>query len=126
MFPDIERSVISSLYEANDENMERTIENLLALQKGNKAARGQGTGGAGGAGGGQGEEEDFLLFAHNCTQTELERLFSPPAPSASTSETQTRLTGFQEPTAVANTFLNTEDMYSHIETQTCDLQDLLS
>ena len=58
MFPDIERSVISSLYEANDENMERTIENLLALQKGNKAARGQGTGGAGGAGGGQGEEED--------------------------------------------------------------------
>ena len=75
---------------------------------------------------GQGEEEDFLLFAHNCTQTELERLFSPPAPSASTSETQTRLTGFQEPTAVANTFLNTEDMYSHIETQTCDLQDLLS
>jgi len=75
---------------------------------------------------GQGEEEDFLLFAHNCTQTELERLFSPPAPSASTSETQTRLTGFQEPTAVSNTFLNTEDMYSHIETQTCDLQDLLS
>merc|ERR550517_841675 len=75
---------------------------------------------------GQGEEEDFLLFAHNCTQTELERLFSPPAPSASTSETQTRLTGFQEPAAVANTFLNTEDMYSHIETQTCDLQDLLS
>ena len=75
---------------------------------------------------GQGEEEDFLLFAHNCTQTELERLFSPPAPSASTSETQTRLTGFQEPTAAANTFLNTEDMYSHIETQTCDLQDLLS
>merc|ERR1712130_126710 len=74
---------------------------------------------------GQGEEEDFLLFAHNCTQTELERLFSP-GPSASTSETQTRLTGFQEPTAVANTFLNTEDMYSHIETQTCDLQDLLS
>jgi hypothetical protein len=76
---------------------------------------------------GQDEEEDFLLFAHNCTQTELERLFSPgPAPSASTSETQTRLTGFQEPTAVANTFLNSEDMYSHIETQTCDLQDLLS
>ena len=73
-----------------------------------------------------GEEEDFLLFANNCTQTELERLFSPPAPSAATNETQTRLTGFQEPAAAASTFLNTEDMYSHIETQTCDLQDLLS
>ena len=60
MFPDIERSVIASLYEANDENMERTIENLLALQKGNKAARENqgGVGGSGRANGGGGREEE--------------------------------------------------------------------
>ena len=76
---------------------------------------------------GQGEEEELLLFAHNCTQTELERLFSPPAPSLS-SETQTSLTGFQEERGamVHSVLTQDQDMFTHIETQTCDLQDLLT
>jgi hypothetical protein len=76
---------------------------------------------------GQGEE-DFLLFTHNCTQTELERLFSPPA-AASSSETQTALTGFQEGGRAGGSLqavLGGQDTYSNIETQTCDFQDLLT
>lgn len=78
----------------------------------------------------QGEEEDFLLFSNNCTQTELERLFSPPAAASLSSETQTRLTGFQDQARTTNTLLHSvltsEDMYTNIETQTCDLQDFLA
>ena len=78
----------------------------------------------------QGEEEDFLLFSNNCTQTELERLFSRPAAASLSSETQTRLTGFHDQARTSNTLLHSvltpEDMYTNIETQTCDLQDLLT
>lgn len=74
------------------------------------------------------DQDDFLLFANNWTQTELERLFSPPPSSSLSSETQTALTGFQEckSNLVLQSVLNAEDMYNNIETQTCDLQDLLT
>lgn len=76
------------------------------------------------------EDEEFLLFANNWTQTELERLFSPPANSSLSSETQTALTAFQEcrenTSSLLHSVLNNEDMYTNIETQTCDLQDLLT
>lgn len=79
-------------------------------------------------------EQDFLLFANNCTQTELERLFSPPCSGSSllSSETQTQLTGLQGARAQAGLVQSVlehasqQDMYTNIETQTCDLQDLLS
>lgn len=67
----------------------------------------------------QGDEEDFLLFANNCTQTELERLFSPDR--ANTAETQTCLTAFQTQSLIQSVLAEVDTDTSHIETQTADL-----